>query len=191
MVNYIEIICTAGDGGPFRAGRLIVSIDGEWNIARRSVLLRLNPSVQTQATTSCFRPLDQRSIDYDLLKSWIHNCEQNHAGSCAHQHVRSDMSSDDVPGFRVIDCFERTVRKQTTSGINYVALSCIWGSTPHDPAQAASQFEAIDGKLPPNLPPTIADATSLSLLSLDLGIYGSTSTVSTKAMPASFTHRFQ
>lgn len=162
-VNDIQIRCAERKSGGFRAGRLVVSIAGEWNIARRSVLLHLEPSVNVQQAMPHFQPIHPTSIDYDLLRSWIQDCQQNHVGPCIHTQIRSATPSPNIPGFKVIDCLEMSVKEQTISAISFLALSYVWGQLPQEAARGKSQYDVRDGKLPAILPATIADAISVTI----------------------------
>jgi hypothetical protein len=100
-------------GGPMRERNLIISTaNARWKYTI-SVLLRLGPSINARPDTSMFQPIHPASIDYDLLKSWIRNCQEDHTDTCLRQYRRSDASSDDIPGFKLIRGLELCMGKGT------------------------------------------------------------------------------
>lgn len=61
-------------------------------------------------------------IDYEVVRGWLHYCEDSHE-DC-------QLSNGDkvlVPGFRVIDCFTKSIVTAPSGDFSYVALSYVWG----------------------------------------------------------------
>lgn len=61
-------------------------------------------------------------IDYDLVRGWLHHCEEDHE-NCS----RSKDGKVVIPGFQVIDCFTKSIATAPSGDFSYVALSYVWG----------------------------------------------------------------
>lgn len=61
-------------------------------------------------------------IDYELVRGWLHHCEEDHE-TCR----RSKDDQVPVPGFQVIDCFTKSIVTAPSDDFSYVALSYVWG----------------------------------------------------------------
>ncbi|KAN0122866.1 HET domain containing protein [Hyaloscypha variabilis] len=96
-------------------------------------------------------------VDISLLRSWIHECQQNHP------HTRSqtmlDLSQLGVAHFRVIDvCDCRLVELEVSC--RFVALSYVWGNC----TQPALVLDENNSFIVEGLPRTIRDAIHLTRL---------------------------
>lgn len=67
------------------------------------------------------RDLRVSSIDYNVIKEWIHFCSVHHRKAC------QSSSRTPILGFRVIDCEERTI-VPLPNDKEYAALSYLWGA---------------------------------------------------------------
>ncbi|KAJ6284996.1 heterokaryon incompatibility protein-domain-containing protein [Bipolaris maydis] len=92
-------------------------------------------------------------IDPELIKSWLNYCQDNHSSACgigdgplSSKFITSPLSA--ITSFKVIDCETRQIVHG--SGVQYVALSYVWGAGERGP-----DFSRV---LPPQLPETIEDA---------------------------------
>ncbi|KAK1494290.1 hypothetical protein CCUS01_13705 [Colletotrichum cuscutae] len=91
------------------------------------------------------RVLHEERIDYGLVRSWIHLCE-NHHDAC-----RTSPDWQTLPHFKLIDCEARQIiNTDPATRYRYVALSYVWGVAPPD--------KYIYPCLPDDLPPVIQDA---------------------------------
>ena len=89
------------------------------------------------------RSLKPDSIDFEILKSWLHQCQEMHTKTCT-----ARTSSTSVPFMKLIDC--ETGKIVPASNHVYVSLSYLWG--------ANSGSVEYSESLPEELPPTIEDA---------------------------------
>ncbi|KAH8629633.1 hypothetical protein IG631_16890 [Alternaria alternata] len=80
----------------------------------------LTLSAQTERVT--VRQIEPKSVDYTEVRLWIDHCDSTHGLSC---HTATKL---DVPGFKVIDCFNRKVVPLPDLQTQYVALSYVWGN---------------------------------------------------------------
>ncbi|KAK1504373.1 uncharacterized protein CCOS01_16825 [Colletotrichum costaricense] len=91
------------------------------------------------------RVLREERIDYGLVRSWIHLCE-NHHDAC-----RTSPDWQTLPHFKLIDCETRQIiNTDPATRYRYVALSYVWGVAPPDRYTYPC--------LPDDLPPVIQDA---------------------------------
>ncbi|KAK1533504.1 hypothetical protein CPAR01_10212 [Colletotrichum paranaense] len=91
------------------------------------------------------RVLREERIDYGLVRSWIHLCE-NHHDAC-----RTSPDWQTLPHFKLIDCETRQIiNTDPATRYCYVALSYVWGVAPLDRYTYPC--------LPDDLPPVIQDA---------------------------------
>ena len=68
--------------------------------------------------------LDSRHVDFERIREWIVDCQENHSGHCS---PASGHFFDDLPeALTVIDCKDGILA--THSGEDYVALSYVWGT---------------------------------------------------------------
>ena len=89
------------------------------------------------------RSLKPDSIDFEILKSWLHQCQEMHTKTCT-----TRTSSTSVPFMKLIDCETRKI--VPASNHVYVSLSYLWGANSGSVEHSES--------LPEELPPTIEDA---------------------------------
>ncbi|KAF2663805.1 HET-domain-containing protein [Microthyrium microscopicum] len=65
------------------------------------------------------RILNERRIDWDIIKDWIHFCNKNHGYQCK-------LIAESYPsGFKLIDCHTRCVIEPSRN-VKYLALSYVW-----------------------------------------------------------------
>jgi hypothetical protein len=98
--------------------------------------------VPYQKGAGVVRRLKPSSIDFGLLRSWLHLCDEMHTKSCA---VKESPS---VPFMKLIDCYTKTI--VPAKNHRYVTLSYGWGSSPGPTEYLES--------LPKRLPYTIRDS---------------------------------
>jgi hypothetical protein len=91
----------------------------------------LSLSAQTEGVI--VRQIDPKSVDYAEVRLWIDHCDSTHGPSC---HTATKL---DVPGFRVIDCFDRKVVPLPDLHTAYVALSYVWGK-PNRKVDSSERF---------------------------------------------------
>ncbi|KAH6839370.1 heterokaryon incompatibility protein-domain-containing protein [Alternaria alternata] len=91
----------------------------------------LTLSAQTERVT--VRQIEPKSVDYTEVRLWIDHCDSTHGLSC---HTATKL---DVPGFKVIDCFNRKVVPLPDLQTQYVALSYVWGN-PNRKVDSSERF---------------------------------------------------
>ncbi|KAF2129809.1 HET-domain-containing protein [Dothidotthia symphoricarpi CBS 119687] len=100
----------------------------------------------------------QSYVDFDILKTWIDDCQNHHLQHC----TRKDYERlDHPPGFRVIDCYTKEIIEVSTR-CTYVALSYVWGAPTENessscPEPGCSRYDT----LPLRLPRTVQDAVEV------------------------------
>jgi hypothetical protein len=116
--------------------------DSEWQITCKGY-----------SSTTAHDPLTLQHLQY-LPRRWVEDCKREHVDRCA------SRLSDLPPGFRLIDCVERTTVLAETLHQRpvYVTLSYVWGTGFSQ--EAHSEIDAHD--LPANLPQTIEDALEVT-----------------------------
>jgi Heterokaryon incompatibility protein (HET) len=99
--------------------------------------------------------ISESRIDYEILKSWIVECQNGHGmgkpGKC-HRTERIPISA-----LKVIDCSTKQV-EMAMAACQYVALSYVWG-----PAVAQQQPDCSPNTGLSNLPRTVEDAILVTL----------------------------
>ncbi|KAI1261495.1 heterokaryon incompatibility protein-domain-containing protein [Xylariaceae sp. FL1019] len=111
--------------------------------------------------------IDSNSINLDLIKSWLHICNNEHTGVCK-DTVRTLRQADAIdPFIRLLD-LENNCLIETSNPDTYVALSYVWGTVDvfktlranlsmlMTPGSLAKYFESF--------PLTIQDAITLTQL---------------------------
>lgn len=159
--TYIEIQLRTADGHKFPRGHYLLQDARDARPGHNEHL----PTPRGEGTGTCLynaRPLGGAQVDFGLLQSWMHFCEDHHIyPSCTHKpcHVaRSHII------FRVINVHNRTVI-DAPSGCRYIALSYVWGTSHAESLNSGRDmttpvFSTLM-KLPEALPRTIEDAIYL------------------------------
>jgi hypothetical protein len=107
-----------------------------------------------------YRRLNRESIDFSVLKKWIHGCQRMHLNYCMGASSLVTDSKKELPMFRLIDCRTREIAV-TPRNVEYVALSYVWGrQIGGDPPSDHSQLHT---DLPTKLPNTIEDAMKVTI----------------------------
>jgi hypothetical protein len=91
------------------------------------------------------RILKRDSIDFGILTSWLHLCQDMHTKTCT-------VKKSSVPFLKLIDCERRVIVPALDH--SYVTLSYMWGS-----ASGSIEYSEI---LPEDLPCTIEDAVTVT-----------------------------
>ena len=97
---------------------------------------------------SRIRLLNSSSIDFSILRAWLHFCQEMHTSKC----ILLDKAQ--VPRMKLIDC--NTRKFVPAMDRTYSALSYCWG-------QANYQDTCVGDQLPSQLPATIEDAITVNL----------------------------
>ncbi|CAI6272720.1 unnamed protein product [Periconia digitata] len=86
-----------------------------------------------------YRPriIDRRSVDYDLIRRWIHNCSDLHH---TEQCIAAKMEI--IPGFKLIHCSTRKIVPAPSNCV-YVALSYVWGEQQSEKLAAHTKFPRV------------------------------------------------
>lgn len=113
-----------------------------------------------------FRKIDRVVIDFDRIRWWIEDCDQNHQ-SCCWSPIEGDGLPWDFPGvtkMRFVDVYQRCVVEKTVS-CRYIALSYVWGTVPAIRLFKSNRHQMMkSGSLGDNwelVPRTIQDAMDL------------------------------
>jgi hypothetical protein len=101
-------------------------------------------------------------VPIELLKSWIHTCQDLHREACASPSWAKGIKWPQT--LRLIDV-ERNCIVDVGEKTSYVALSYVWGNTPENQTRASKstlKSMQVEGSLlEPNLPKTIREAMAL------------------------------
>lgn len=108
---------------------------------------------RTEDTGFDVRPVKPQTIDYGIIRSWLHFCSENHTDACKPANIRI------ISGFQVIDCNIRTVI-DAPSNCRYVALSYVWGEAAGTPESASTETES---DLLSDVPKVISDSMEVVL----------------------------
>lgn len=159
--TYIEIQLRTADGNKLPRDHYLLQ---DARDARPGLNEHL-PTFGGGGTHTCLynaRPLGGAQVDFKLLQSWMHFCEDHHTyPSCTHKPCDVPHSS---MTFRVIDVRNRTVI-DAPSGCRYLALSYVWGASHAESLISGRDITtpvfSTPMKLPGTLPRTIKDAIYL------------------------------
>jgi len=108
-----------------------------------------------------FRPVRTNQIRVAMLKKWLMDCQIQHSEQCSQPNEETLSSIKASPGFRVIDCQERSIIVPPSS-FQYVALSYVWGQ-PRAKVPGTSSAGKATSVLPSTLPRTIEDAITMTV----------------------------
>ena len=126
----------------------------EWidDLTMHAVVVSVNHASTQRLYRFCYRgrQLCATSINYDLIKNWLQDCEG--------RHKRCRLETPRHRPTKVIDCLQRKI-VLTTPDIRYVALSYVWGALMGN--IVAPKLSPCDEYLPEDIPRFIADAMTL------------------------------
>jgi hypothetical protein len=88
---------------------------------RRSVILPVRKSAETDVNIPRARILKPVKVDFELIRSCVEGCER------AHIELGAGQSSHSA-GLRVIDCHEMVII-ESPPNCQYIALSYVWGTS--------------------------------------------------------------
>ena len=113
---------------------------------------RCFPLFPLQSDRPCYRgrQLCAMSINYDLIKNWLQDCEG--------RHKRCRLETPRHRPTKVIDCLQRKIIL-TTPDTKDFPFSCVWGALMGN--IVAPKLSPGDEHLPEDIPRLIADAMTL------------------------------
>lgn len=159
--TYIEIQLRTADGNKLPRNHYLLQDARDATPGHTEHL----PTSAGEGTRTCLynaRPLSGAQVDFGLLQSWMHFCEDHHTyQGCTYKPC--DVSHSSMT-FRVIDVHNRTVI-DAPSDCRYIALSYVWGASHAESLSSDRDITtpvfSTPMKLPETLPRTIKDAIHL------------------------------
>jgi hypothetical protein len=97
------------------------------------------------------RTIDARSIDFDIIRGWMQQCDREHTKRCH----RIESSGSRLKDLKLIDCERRRIVAALPS-YEYSSLSYVWGTNRSD------NDRCVHDELPTILPRTIEDALKVT-----------------------------